>query len=207
MKSMINIISSLRSSKKFTYIALAFSSLFMASCDDEDGFYNEKYANTGELVTIDIQPTYAVGDFLYVDADFGRYQSEEGFPQLLDIYETTSGAPGFVFTYLMEKESSPGIWTPVSTTLQQLQVNSGTAQAGNFVLGTALYNASDETYEYNVGYPLTSAGNYRLSFGVNSDSANKIELRSKTQGNKLFLNLISSTTQLTGGGFYTFTVN
>ncbi len=193
--------------KKFTYIALAFSALFLSACDDEDGFYNEKYANTGELVTIDIQPAYSVGELLYVEADFGRNLPEEGFPQLLDIYETTSGAPGFVFSYILEKETSAGVWQAVSINSNQLVIGAGSAQASSYVLGTAAYNPVDETYEYSVGYPLTSAGNYRLSFGVNSDSRNKIELRSRTQGNNLFLNLISSTTQLDGSGFYTFTVN
>ena len=86
-------------------------------------------------------------------------------------------------------------------------IEHGSATAGSFVLASADYNSLDQTYEYRVGLPLASAGNYRLSFGVNSDSRNKIELRSRSNDNNLFLNIISSTSQLDAGGFYAFTVN
>lgn len=193
--------------KKISLLAIVLSSLFFTGCDDEDGFYNEKYVDTATLVTIDTQTEYAVGDFLYVSADFSRYLSEPGQSNPLDIYRTTSGAPGFVFSYLVEKESTPGVWTPVETTQNELNIVTGSAQAGGFVLGTAVYDATDESYEYQIGFPLESAGNYRISFGVNSTATNEIELRSQSPANKLFLNLISDTTQLNAAGFYTFTVN
>lgn len=193
--------------KKLTYLALAFSVAFFTSCDDEDGFYNEKYIDVPNLITVDVQPAYSVGDYLYVQADFSRYLNEPGQETPLDIYQTTSGANGFVFSYTLEKESAPGTWQPVETSVEALDITNGTAQAGSFVLATAVYDTTDETYEYNAGFPLLSAGNYRLSFGVNSDSNTEIELRSKSQANKLFLNIISDTDQLTGGGYYEFTVN
>lgn len=192
--------------KKFTYLAIALSALFLTSCDDEDGFYNEKYIDVPNLVQVEAQDVYQVGDNMYIFADFSRYLDEPGFSTPLDIFQTTSGAQGFVFSYTFEREVSPGVWQPVSTTAQEMDVINGSVQAGSFVLATAVYDASDESYEYYAGFPLDVVGNYRISFGVNSDSTNEIELRSKTQGNNLFLNIISDTSQLDNSGFYHFTV-
>lgn len=193
--------------KKLRYFALAACALFLTSCDDEDGFYNEKYVDIPNLVQIEQQDVYEAGDYLYVSADFSRFQNEPGFNTPLDLYRTTSGAAGFVFTYRFEKQNPDGQWVPVSTTTAGMLPVDGTVQASDFVLATATYNATDESYEFRAGFPLSQTGNYRLSFGVNSDSTNEIELRSRTQGNNLFLNIISDTNQLNGQGFYTFTVN
>jgi len=193
--------------KKLHYIAMAVSVLFLSSCDDEDGFYNEKYIAVPNLVAVQDQDVYLVGEHLFVAADFSRYQIEPGFASPLDLYQTTSGATGFRFSYIMEREITPGSWQAVSTTAQQMIINSGSVQASGYVLGTATYNAADESYEYEVGFPLAAAGNYRLSFGVNSDATNSIELRSLTQSNQLFLNINSATQQLNASGFYRFTVN
>ena len=83
--------------KKLHYIALAISALVFTGCDDEDGFYNEKYIDTGELITVDTQPTFAVGDFLYVDADFSRYVPEQGQSSDLDVFQTTMALWAFSF--------------------------------------------------------------------------------------------------------------
>lgn len=193
--------------KKLGYFALALSAVFFSSCDDEDGFYNEKYIDVPNLVQVEEQDVYLVGDFIYISADFSRYQAEPGFATPLDLFETTSAATGFRFSYIVEKELSAGVWQAVNTTNAQMIIDEGSVQASSYVLGTAVYNSSDESYEYNVGYPLLSAGNYRISFGVNSDATSRIELRSQTRGNNLFLNINSATTQLNPQGFYTFTVN
>ena len=193
--------------KNLRYFAIAAAAMLFSSCDDEDGFYNETYIDLANLVQIEAEPSYSVGDYLTVRTDFSRFQPEPGFETPLDIYETTSGAPGFLFSYMLEKETSPGVWQPLELTGAQVEVFDGSVQLASYILATAAYDASDETYEYNAGILLSSTGNYRLSFGLNSDSTNKIELRSRTQGNNLFLNINSTTTQLNGQGYYTFTVN
>jgi len=193
--------------KKLRYFALGIAALLISSCDDEDGFYNEKYVDAVNLVEIAAEPDYAVGDYIYVTADISRYLAEPGFDTPLDIYLTTNGARGFVFSYILEKETSAGVWQSVNSTEETMIINAGTVQAGPYVLATAAYNAANERYQFNAGIPLATAGNYRLSFGVNSDATNEIELRSRTQGNNLFLNIISDTNQLNNQGYYTFTVN
>jgi hypothetical protein len=194
--------------KKIQYfLCVLFAAALLAGCDnDDDGFYNEKYINAANLVSIDIQPSYTVGGYLFVKADFSNIIAEAGQVTPLDIYQTTHGATGFVFTYTLEKQIDGTTWAPVTIETSQLNVIKGSAQSGAFVLAKALYNASDLTYEYNVGLPLLAVGQYRLSFGVNSDSNTEIELRSDTQGNNLFLNIISTTAQLDSAGYYTFSV-
>ncbi len=193
--------------RSLSFLAFAAILFFQSSCEDEDGFYNERYLDTDELVTIIEQPDYNVGQNIYVSADFPAIIDEPGQTTPLDLFASSGGAQAFTFSYTLEKETTPQNWTPVEISTSQLDVVNGSAVSGSFVLADAEYNSSDESYEYYVGLPLASSGNYRLSFGVNSDATDKIELRSKSSGNELFLNLISSNSQLNQQGYYTFTVN
>lgn len=187
--------------------ALAACFYAFTSCDDEeDGFYNERYMETTQLVEIQTQPGYSVGDYLFVTADISRYLQEIGQPDPLDIFTTTGGAEEFTFTYRLEKRQSDDTFQPVVLETNDLEIISGTAQSTDFVVANAVYNTLLETYVYHVGMPLLEPGQYRFSYGVNSDAVDKVELRSRSQGNNLNLNIISHTTQLNNQGFYTFTV-
>lgn len=191
--------------KKLHYIFLFAFVLLAASCDtDDDGFYNNVYADVPNLVAIDAHaPTYTVGEKLFVSADFSRYLNDGA---LLDIYKTTKAAQ-FAFSYVIEKRNSNSEWEVVSVNDSQLDIQKGIAQNGSYVYGICQYNTVDETYEYRVGFPLLSAGTYRLSFGYNSDSTTSVELRSVSQNGNLFLNINSAISGLDAGGYYNFTVN
>ena len=89
----------------------------------------------------------------------------------------------------------------------QLFIEEGDAQNGSYVYGICEYNATDESYEYRVGFPLLSAGTYRMSFGYNSDSPDTVELRSLSPATRLILNINSLITGLDANGYYNFTVN
>ena len=89
----------------------------------------------------------------------------------------------------------------------QLQINKGDALNGAYVYGLCEYNSADETYEYNVGFPLLSTGNYRLSFGYNSDSTKNVELRSLNKPKDIKLNLNSAVANLDNSGYFYFNVN
>jgi len=192
--------------KKIHYILLAVVGLFASGCDtDDDGFYNNVFTNVPNLVTIDPHtPNYSVGENLYISTDFSRYINEGS--ETLDAYLTT-GATEFAFTYLIEKQVSGDIWDVVAVDDSQLDIVKGDAQNGSYVYGICKYNTVDETYEYRVGFPLLSAGTYRLSFGYNSESLNLVELRSLSPAGRLILNINSTTSQLDELGFYNFTVN
>ncbi|HQA74046.1 hypothetical protein [Flavobacterium sp.] len=195
--------------KKLFYIVLFSSSFLFNSCDtNDDGFYNNVYLDAANLVTINTQPTYTIGDYIYVTADFSRYLPDTANPAtLLDVYQTTNGATQFAFSYVIEKKINDTDWEVVTVTNNLLDINQGNATNGAYVYALCNYNTTTENYQYNVGFPLLSAGNYRLSFGYNSSSTTKIELRSVSQPKNLVMNINSTVSGIDSSGYYIFTVN
>lgn len=196
--------------KKLFYKILFGCLLIFNSCDtNDDGFYNSIYFDANNLVSIQTQPSYAVGDYLYITADFSRYLPDtENLASLLDIYKTTSGATQFAFSYVMERKTNATDWELVSVNDNLLDINKGSATAnGVYVYGLCHYNTIDQTYEYNVGFPLLVSGNYRLSFGYNSSLTDKMELISISQPKKLILNINTTISDIDSNGYYNFTVN
>ena len=191
--------------KKIHYIVLIVMALLVSNCDtNDDGFYNNVFVDIPNLVSIEAHSsTYTVGEKLYIDADFSRYLSDGA---LLDIYKTT-GATQFAFSYVIEKQISATEWEVVTVNDSQLVIEEGDAQNGSYVYGICEYNATDESYEYRVGFPLLTAGTYRMSFGYNSDSPDTVELRSLSPATRLILNINSLITGLDANGYYNFTVN
>jgi hypothetical protein len=192
--------------KKIQYILLITVSILVSNCDtNDDGFYNNVFVDVPNLLAIDAHSsTYSVGEKLYIGGDFSRYLPD-GITTL-DAFHTT-GATEFTFSYVIEKQTSATTWEVVTVNDSQLDIVKGNAQNGSYVYGLCEYNATDETYEYRVGFPLLSAGTYRLSFGYNSDSATKVELRSASPATRLILNINSLVSGLNSNGFYNFTVN
>ena len=191
--------------KKLQYIVLITVAFLVSNCDtNDDGFYNNVFADIPNLVTIDAHPTtYTVGEKLYINADFSRYLNDGA---LLDIFKTT-GATQFAFSYVIEKQINATTWEVVTVNDSQLDIVKGNAHNGSYVFAICQYNTVDETYEYRVGFPLLSTGTYRLSFGYNSDSVNQVELRSLSPATRLILNINSAISGLDSGGYYHFTVN
>lgn len=190
--------------KKLHYILLIAFACLVSSCDtDDDGFYNNVFADVPNLVAIDAHPaTYTVGEKLYVSADFSRYLNDGA---LLDVFQTT-GATQFAFSYVIEKQVNATTWDVVAVNDSQLDIVKGNAQNGSYIYGICEYNTTDQTYEYRVGFPLLSPGTYRLSFGYNSDSATQVELRSLSPATRLILNINSAVAGLNASGYYNFTV-
>lgn len=195
--------------KKINFILLLLASFLFSNCDiNDDGFYNNKIIDvTSNLVTYSPIVNYNVGDYLYVNADFSRYQTEVGQTGLLDLFATTGNAEEYAFSYVIEKRVNETEWETVFVNDSQLQVLKGSAQNGAFVYGQCEYNSVDETYEYNVGFPLLSTGNYRLSFGYNSESINSVELRSINNPKEITLNINSPLANLDNNGYFFFNVN
>ena len=192
--------------KKLHYIALIAVAFLFSNCDtDDDGFYNNVFADVPNLVVMDAHPnTYTVGEKLYLSADFSRYLPEGG--TTLDAFATT-GATEFAFSYVIEKQINATAWEVVTVNDSQLDIVKGNAQNGSYVYGICEYNDADETYEYRVGFPLLAAGTYRLSYGYNSDSLTKVELRSLSPATRLVLNINSTVSGIDANGYYNFTVN
>ncbi len=194
--------------KLLKYTCLLALSLLFSNCNtNDDGFYNSLFLDSSNLVAIATQSSFSVGDKIYVNANFSRYQAEVGHTEPLDIYKTTGSAPEYSFSYLIEKEVSTDVWEVVTVNDSQLDIIEGDAQNGSYVLGHCIYNATSETYKYNVGFPLLSTGHYRLSFGYNSSSATTVELRSKSASDQLIINIRSVIATVNSSGYYLFNVN
>ena len=191
---------------KIQYIILFTAALLVSNCNtNDDGFYNSVFASVPNLVTIQPHATsYNVGEKLYINSDFSRYLNENG--KILDAFKTT-GASGFYFSYVIEKQINATTWEVVSVNDNQLDIVKGNAQNGSYVYAICDYNTVTETYEYRVGFPLLSTGTFRLSFGYNSDSINSVELRSLSPATRLILNKNTTITGLDTNGYYNFTVN
>lgn len=193
--------------KTIQYFFLLTLGLFMAtSCDtNDDGFYNTVYLHSSNLIATDTQLSYSVGDHLYINSDFSRFQDEAGQTEALDIRKTTGNAEEFNFSYVLERKNGAN-WELVEITTSQLDIIKGNAVSGAYIYGSAIYNPNNENYEYSVGMPLAQAGEYRLSFGYNSGS-NEVELISKSTGLNLSLTIFTTTNSINSEGYYLFTVN
>lgn len=179
----------------------------LTSCNsNDDGFYNTVYLHSTNLLDIETQASYSVGEKLYITADFSRYQNETGQTEALDIYKTTGGAAIFNFSYVLERKINATDWELVEIPTNQLDIVTGNAISGSFVYGSCIYNTADQSYEYNVGLPLSQTGEYRLSFGYNS-SSNEIELISDSNDLNLYMTLFTTINNLDTDNYYTFTVN
>ena len=193
--------------KTIRYIFPIIAVLFLASCEvDDDGFNNAQYIQAQNLVTIGVQPTYAVNDLLNVAAVIPNLLTEEGQATPLDIRKTTGDAEMFEFSYVLEKKSVEGTWEFVDLTGNFDQIQ-GEANVGSFVQGFATYNPNTNSYLFSGGIRLAQTGEYRLSFGYNSPYPDRVEIVSDSKNDNIILNIFSTVNSIDSGGFYSFTVN
>ena len=194
---------------KLAAIFVLFLITIMGCNTNDNSFYNEEYLNIPNLTQIQTQPSYAVGDYLYINSTINRLQSESGQNTLLDLRKSTGNATSFDFTYLIEKQIDANNWALVDASPANIILSTGgfTYEIGNFYNANAIFNPISDKYEFRVGIKLTSAGNYRLSFGYNSSSTDSVEYRSNSVGNNLFMNINSTISNLDSVGYYNFTVN
>jgi hypothetical protein len=192
--------------KYFFFVAMA-TLLMAADCSNKDSeFYNDVFVAAPNLVTI-LTSDIPEDKSIYVNATIPRLLNVTNQTNPLDVFKTTGGATKMNFSYEIEKQNIEGEWEYVELTSANLVNTKGESEAGSFVLGSSIYNATTNDYEYNVGIQALTTGNYRLSFGYNSNSGNLVEFRSESSNTNLFLNLSSTAPALDGGGFYHFTIN
>lgn len=184
--------------------------LMAADCSNKDSeFYNDVFLSSADLIDVEQQPTYSVGDIIYVNTDnFERVIPENGQTAPLDVYQTTGGAPSFTFTYLLEKSGASGEWSTVQTNESDLVTDRGASyNFSDFVQAQALFDVETQSYEYRGGIRLTSPGSYRLRFTYNNPASRAVILVSDSVNSNLFATIYSDCSDLDGGGYYNFTVN
>lgn len=196
----------MRTLRYFFFVALA-TVLMAADCSNKDSeFYNDVFVSVPNLVVIETSDV-PEDRSIFVVADIDRLLNVAGMARPLDIYETTGGAAKLNFSYEIEKQNGDN-WDYIDIVENQVLTSLGESEAGSFVLAKSVYNTVSESYQYRAAIRNLPTGNYRLSFGYNSNSKNIVELRSESVNNNLFLNLNSpNTDDLDSLGYYYFTVN
>ena len=194
---------------KLTSLFVLFLVIFTGCNTNDNSFYYEEYLTIPNLTQIQTQPSYVIGDYLYINSSINRLQTESGQNTLLDLRKSTGNATSFDFTYLIEKQIDATNWALVDASPANIILTTGgfTYETGNFYNANAIFNPISDKYEFRAGIKLTSAGNYRLSFGYNSSSTDSVEYRSNSVGTNLFMNINSPISNLNIDGYYTFTVN
>lgn len=174
-----------------------------SSCSDDDEFYNSKYISIPNLIEVENQNVYQVGEAIYLNTNFSRFLNEPGFSTPLDIYKTTDGA-SFSFSFGLEKRNPDNTWTIVNLENKMI-ADQGRIFDGDYSIAQAIYNPVTETYQFRAGIPLQEVGTYRIFFGISE--ASHLELTSINASKRSTYLSIKTTTNDLIGGFYNFTVD
>jgi hypothetical protein len=187
---------------KYT-LFLALITLSISCSKEDEEFYNAVYTTIPNLVSIEVQPNYAVNDVLWLNTNaFSRYLSEPNQTTLLDVYRTTNSQK-FSFIYRLERQVA-GNWEIVSVGNNTV-LDEGEMSIGNYITANAIYNSTTEAYEFRGGLQLTEAGQYRIGFFSGYNGSN-FDIISDSANNSTFLTIATTANNVTNG-FYTFTVN
>ena len=186
---------------KLLFLAIV-ATVSFSGCGDDDEFYNSKYISIPNLIAIENQPDYQVGDVLYLNTNFSKLLIEPGQSTPLDIFKTTDGA-SFSFYYGLEKRNLDSSWTPINLENKTI-LDQGKVFDGDYSIGQAIYNPATQTYQFRAGIPLQETGIYRIFFGLSD--ASHLELTSINSSKRsIYLSIKTTANNLTGG-FYNFTV-
>jgi len=172
-------------------IAAAFA---VFSCKSDDEFYNAANLKVPNLIVLDVQSGYTVGEDLTFHTEFSRYLPEENQTQLLDIYKT-SNAESFGFAYRIEKQTTSGDW------------ETALPNEDEYAPVDAVYDSATEMYSGNYAVRLNETGNYRFSFGQSYTGSQSTDLISRNPANKTLVRITTNSNGVDSQGHYYFTVN
>lgn len=176
--------------------------LMFSRCGNDDEFYNSKYLMIPNLIEIEHQEIYTVGDIFWLNTHFSKLLQEENQTTLLDIYKTTGGA-SFGFVYGIEKKNADNTWTMLNVGESAI-IDNGNLEGNYYNVAESIYDPVSETYKFRAGFPLTETGEYRTFFGYSPVSY--LELSSNNDNEKETFVAIKTTANNMTDGFYYFSV-
>lgn len=140
-------------------IILACNLLFLGCYSGDDDSSRYIRLQISDAVVVENEENFVVGDTVFYEIRFSRYLEEEGYDNLLDIYETT-GADEFYYSYGLNKLSS------FTNNYERINIDSNfiiIEDGGQFGVSAVL---NDEQTEYvsRVGIVLQEEGDYRFDF-------------------------------------------
>ncbi|WP_289060638.1 hypothetical protein [uncultured Zobellia sp.] len=149
------------------YIVTILLGLLLTGCLSDDGGSNFHYVHVEAIdaFTFDEQMEYAVGDTIFFTQKFSRYLKEDGYSELLDIYETTDDEAFSYYFGLQQFSEFSNAYEDVYVDPEYI-VTSGENTADNYPYSnyavTAILNEAENAYESNVGVILREGGAFRL---------------------------------------------
>ncbi len=148
-------------------IGLVIFSILMVGCfsSDDEGFGRNIQVKVSDAFVVENNKNYTVGDTIFFDQKFSRYVEEEGFSNLLDVFETTNDE-AFGYSFGLEKFSEfSNNYTSVFIDEQFIiatKVDIDFYYYGGYGVA-AILNDTQDAYESRVGIILPEAGEYRLN--------------------------------------------
>lgn len=150
-------------------LSIVVSCLVLVGClsREDDSFSRSVSLDIQDAFTFQNEMEYAVGDTIYFELRFSRYLPEEGYPNLLDIYETTDAEEfGYSFGFEKFSEQENG-FRVINIDPQFIIAEESNTDDFYFYsnIGTvAKLNAAQDMYESRVGIILKEDGLFRFDF-------------------------------------------
>lgn len=167
-------------------ISLVLFCLILTSCfssDDYDEFGRNIAVDVQDAFIFDNQENYVVGDTIFFEQKFSRYVNEEGFDNLLDVYDTTNDE-AFEYSFSLDKFSGfSNNYAPVLIDSKYIITSNGNVTPLYYFDGLGIVselNSTKDAYESRVGVILAEVGKFRLNLDYvyfrNGYDYNKIHL-------------------------------
>lgn len=151
---------------KYRISLVVFCFMLVGCFTTDDSFGRSVSLTVQDSFSLENQKEYTVGDTIFFELRFSRYLPEEGFSELLDIYETTK-AENFEFSFGFEKFSEfEGGFRQVfigEDFIVAETENIDTYYFNNYGAVASLNEARD-TYQARVGVILAEDGLFRFNF-------------------------------------------
>jgi len=142
---------------------LVFTFLFVGCTSRDDDFNNVVRLQIEDAVEFENKKNYIVGDTIFFELNFSRYLKEDGYSNLLDIYETT-GAEEFHYSFALNKFSDfSNSYTRVFIDPEFIFDQKGTA-FDQYSGVTVILNQEKNFYESKIGLILAEAGKFKFDF-------------------------------------------
>lgn len=142
---------------------LVFAFLFVGCHSHDDSFSRTVRLQIEDAVEFENEKNYIVGDTIFFELNFSRYLKEDGYSNLLDIYETTS-AEEFHYSFGLNKFSDfSNSYTRVYIDPEFIFDEKGSTFDQFGGTATAL-NQEKNSYESKIGLILAEAGRFKFDF-------------------------------------------
>lgn len=146
--------------KKIYFVVVGLLGILGTGCYSDDDSNRFIVLNVQDAIVFENDQDYVVGDTIYVELNFSRYLDEEGFPNKLDIFEST-GAESFRYDFGLNRDSDLAEgFRRIEISSEFLLPEKGTADG--FGSATAQLNIERTRYESRFGIILAEAGRFEL---------------------------------------------